>query len=112
VGGLHGAPGLGAVAPLSHSGRRRRARRGRGCARSDDTARTEPPTTSPAATTTQDTGTYTGDISDAGGIVTAATIAPVEAMHAAILHFVLGEYPVPLSFIPVDGAIEPAALTV
>ena len=30
---------------------------------------------------------------DIGGIMTAAAIQPVETMHAAILSFVLGEYP-------------------
>ena len=46
--------------------------------------------------------TYTfaaANVTDAGGIMTAATIQPVETMHAAILSFVLGEYPVSLSFI-------------
>lgn len=58
--------------------------------------------------------TYTfaaANVSDAGGIMTAATIQPVETMHAAILSFVLGEYPVPASFIGVDGAVKPDALT-
>jgi hypothetical protein len=53
----------------------------------------------------------TANVSDAGGIMTAATIQPVETMHAAILSFVLGEYPVPASFIGVDGAVKPDALT-
>ena len=44
--------------------------------------------------------------------MTAATIQPVEAMHAAILSFVLGEYPVPASFIGIDMAVPPSALTV
>ncbi len=58
--------------------------------------------------------TYTfaaANVTDAGGIMTAATIQPVEAMHAAILHFVLGEYPVPVSFIGIDKAVKPDALT-
>ncbi|WP_412538548.1 ferritin-like domain-containing protein [Longispora sp. K20-0274] len=58
--------------------------------------------------------TYTfaaANVTDAGGIMTAATIQPVEQMHAAILHFVLGEYPVPLSFVPIDKAVKPDALT-
>jgi hypothetical protein len=60
-----------------------------------------------------DTYTFaTANVSDAGGIVTAASIQPVEAMHAAILSFVLGEYPVPLSFVGVDNAVKPTALTV
>ncbi|MFI1583679.1 ferritin-like domain-containing protein [Embleya sp. NPDC020630] len=52
------------------------------------------------------------NVTSAGGISTAATIAPVEAMHAAILHFVLGEYPVPKDFLPVDMAAKPDDLTV
>ncbi|MFI9106496.1 ferritin-like domain-containing protein [Streptomyces fildesensis] len=46
------------------------------------------------------------------GISTAATIAPVEAMHAAILHYVLGQYPVPDDFLPVDKAASTTLLTV
>jgi hypothetical protein len=38
------------------------------------------------------------------GIKTAATIHPVELQHAAILNFVLGQYPVPDSFAKLDGA--------
>ena len=38
------------------------------------------------------------------GIKTAATIQPVEMQHAAILNFVLGEYPVPDAFAKTDGA--------
>ena len=38
------------------------------------------------------------------GIKTAATIEPVELQHAAILNFVLGNYPVPDSFTKMDGA--------
>jgi len=53
----------------------------------------------------------TANVTDAAGIMTAATIQPVEAMHAAILNFVLGQYPVPVSFIPVDKAVKPDALT-
>lgn len=57
-----------------------------------------------------DTYTFaTANVSDAGGIMTAATIQPVETMHAAILSFVLGEYPVPLSFIGIDKAVRPEA---
>ena len=37
-------------------------------------------------------------------IKTAATIQPVEMQHAAILNFVLGNYPVPDSFAKTDGA--------
>ncbi|MER8188613.1 ferritin-like domain-containing protein [Kitasatospora sp. NPDC094015] len=46
------------------------------------------------------------------GIATAASIAPVEAMHAAILNYVLGRYPVPDDFLPVDKAANPSLLTV
>ena len=52
------------------------------------------------------------NVSSAGGIATAASIAPVEAMHAAILNFVLGQYPVPDDFLPVDKAASPTLLTV
>ncbi|MGI8333784.1 ferritin-like domain-containing protein [Actinomadura scrupuli] len=41
----------------------------------------------------------------------AASIAPVEAMHAAILHFMLGEYPVPDGTIGTDKAANPNDLT-
>lgn len=51
-------------------------------------------------------------VKSTAGIETAATIAPVEAMHAAILHFVLGQYPVPDDFLPTDKAADPALLTV
>lgn len=40
----------------------------------------------------------------------AMTIAPVEAQHAAILNFVLGQYPVPDTFIPSSLARTPADL--
>jgi Ferritin-like domain len=53
----------------------------------------------------------TANVKDAGGIMTAATIQPVEAMHAAILNFVLGQYPVPVSFIGTDTAVKLDALT-
>jgi hypothetical protein len=53
-----------------------------------------------------------GNVTGAGGIATAATIAPVEAMHAAILQFVLGEYPVPDAFLRTSLAASPATLTV
>ncbi|CAO5239937.1 Ferritin-like domain-containing protein [Frankia sp. AgKG'84/4] len=52
------------------------------------------------------------NVTGAGGITTAATIAPVEAMHAAILSFIIGDYPVPDSFIDTSNAVGPAALTV
>jgi hypothetical protein len=51
------------------------------------------------------------NVSDPGGIATAATIAPVEAMHAAILSFVLGKYPVPNADIGITMAVQPSALT-
>ena len=43
-------------------------------------------------------------VSDPGGVKTVATIQPVEMQHAAILNFVLGQYPVPNSFAKTDGA--------
>lgn len=46
-------------------------------------------------------------VSAPAGIKTAATIEPVELQHAAILHFVLGEYPVPDTFTKMDGARPP-----
>ena len=53
----------------------------------------------------------TANVTDAGGIATAASIAPVEAMHAAILSFVLGKYPVPNADIGISNAVPPSALT-
>jgi hypothetical protein len=53
-----------------------------------------------------------GNVSSAGGISTAASIAPVEAMHAAILQFVLGEYPVPDNFLGTTKAASATLLTV
>ena len=53
-----------------------------------------------------------GNVSSAGGISTAASIAPVEAMHAAILQFVLGEYPVPDDFLGTSKAASTTLLTV
>ena len=43
-------------------------------------------------------------IKSPGGIATSASIHPVELQHAAILNFVLGQYPVPRSFSTTDGA--------
>jgi hypothetical protein len=43
-------------------------------------------------------------LTTAGGVKTSASIQPVEMQHAAILHFVLGEYPVPQSFATTTGA--------
>lgn len=54
----------------------------------------------------------TYSVKSASGIETAATIAPVEAMHASILHFILGQYPVPDAFLRVDKAARPSLLTV
>lgn len=45
-----------------------------------------------------------GVVKSPAGIQTAATIEPVEEQHAAILNFVLGQYPVPNSFTPAAGA--------
>jgi hypothetical protein len=53
-----------------------------------------------------------GNVSSAGGIATAASIAPVESMHAAILLFILGEYPVPDTFLGTGKAASPSLLTV
>ncbi|WP_034260848.1 ferritin-like domain-containing protein [Actinospica robiniae] len=54
----------------------------------------------------------TAHVSSAAGIATAASIAPVEAMHAAVLNFVLGNYPVPDAFLGTSMAASPALLTV
>jgi hypothetical protein len=54
----------------------------------------------------------TANVSDAGGIMTAATIQPVETMHAAILNYVLGQYPIPDTFIGTSNALKPETLTV
>lgn len=48
-----------------------------------------------AATYIQQMGTFT----DPAAIAAVATIAPVERQHAAILSFVLGDYPVPDTFV-------------
>jgi hypothetical protein len=53
----------------------------------------------------------TANVTDAKGIATAASIAPVEAMHAAILSFVLGKYPVPNTDIGISKAVPPSAFT-
>jgi Ferritin-like domain len=45
-----------------------------------------------------------GVLSGKQAIETAATIQPVEMQHAAILHFVLGQYPVPQAFSVTAGA--------
>lgn len=49
-----------------------------------------------------------GLIHDAPGIQTAASIQPVELQHAAILNFVLGQYPVPNAFAMTAGARIPS----
>jgi hypothetical protein len=54
----------------------------------------------------------TANITDPSALMTAATIQPVETMHAAILNFILGQYPAPDSFIATNAAITPDALTV
>jgi hypothetical protein len=54
----------------------------------------------------------TANLSDSTGIMMAATIQPVETMHAAILNFILGEYPVPDTFIGTSTALKPDSLTV
>jgi hypothetical protein len=53
----------------------------------------------------------TANVTDPGGIAVAASIAPVEAMHAAILSFVLGQYPVPNNDIGISNAVQPSAFT-
>jgi hypothetical protein len=45
-----------------------------------------------------------GLIKSPGGIKTSASIQPVEMQHSAILNFLLGQYPVPMSFSSTDGA--------
>ncbi|MEV4613146.1 ferritin-like domain-containing protein [Kitasatospora sp. NPDC049258] len=54
----------------------------------------------------------TCNVTSPAGIATAATIAPVEAMHAVILNYVLGQYPVLDDVLPVDKAANPSLLTV
>ena len=59
--------------------------------------------------------TYTfavANVSDPSAIMTAATIQPVETMHAAILNFILGEYPIPDTVIGIGNALKPDNLTV
>jgi hypothetical protein len=48
-----------------------------------------------------------GVVKSPAGIKTAATIQPVELQHAAILNFVLGQYPVPDTFANTTGARTP-----
>jgi hypothetical protein len=51
-----------------------------------------------------------GAVKSQKGVATAATIQPVELQHAAILYFVLGQYPAPNSFNPTDMAAKVADL--
>lgn len=51
------------------------------------------------------------NVSAPQGISTAATIAPVEAMHVAILYYVLGKYPVPDAFLGTSNAVPLTAFT-
>jgi hypothetical protein len=58
--------------------------------------------------------TYTAGsalVTDKKNRLVALTIAPVEAQHIAILNYVLGQYPVPDSFIKTDMAASPSDLT-
>ena len=54
------------------------------------------------------TATYLNGIQNAlqnpSAIKVATSIQPVEMQHSAILHFVLGDYPVPDTFAKTDGA--------
>jgi len=50
-------------------------------------------------------------VKNPAGIKTAASIQPVEMQHAAVLHFLLGEYPVPDAFAKRNGA-RPATDTI
>ena len=52
-----------------------------------------------------------GLLQSADARLVALTIAPVEAQHAAILNYLLGQYPVPDSQIPKDKARVPGDLT-
>ena len=45
-----------------------------------------------------------GEFTSPQALSAVATIAPVERQHAAILHYLLGEYPVPDTFVPLDLA--------
>ena len=49
-----------------------------------------------------------GVVKSRQAISTAATIQPVEMQHAAILNFVLGQYPIPDAFAPTTGARPPS----
>jgi hypothetical protein len=45
-----------------------------------------------------------GEFTSSQALAAVATIAPIERQHAAILHYVLGEYPVPDTFVPLNLA--------
>ena len=47
--------------------------------------------------------TQMGELTSPAALSAVATIAPVERQHAAILSFVLGEYPVPDTFVKLDA---------
>ena len=49
-----------------------------------------------------------GAVTNVQAIKTAASIQPVEMQHAAILNFVLGQYPAPDDFAKTDGARSPS----
>jgi Ferritin-like domain len=58
--------------------------------------------------------TYAMAVADgqyADGIAIAATIAPVEAQHAAVLAFILGQDPVPAPYLATTGAVTTTQLT-
>ena len=50
-----------------------------------------------------------GVVKSPAGIKTAASIQPVELQHAAILNFLLGQYPVPDSFAKTSTGARPAS---
>jgi hypothetical protein len=52
-----------------------------------------------------------GAVTNLPGVRIAATIAPVESMHSAILNFVLGKYPVPVAVLTTKDAANPATFT-
>lgn len=51
-----------------------------------------------------------GSLSSPAGVVAAAAIAPVEAMHATILRFMADEYPVPAAFLGTANAARTSEL--
>lgn len=53
-----------------------------------------------------------GSLSGAAGISAAAGIAPIEAMHAAVIDCIVGARPVPDDFLVVDGAAHASDLLV